>query len=237
MKKIILSLVVLVASFIPLESNAVTVVEKDMGFVSVSATATKEVNPDTATITFAIENSATDSKDAVNKNKEMSTKLYDSISPLLSLDKSDVMQTKNFVLKPNYTQDKNGKKTFVNYTASNILYVKTKDLDKISKLIDIASENAATTINELNFYLEDEKKFEGELAKEALSNAQVIASMTASTLGQKIKGIRAVRVNIYPQGSGAVYGLANVTSKPKSTPVEAGKIKLQANVNAEFYVK
>jgi len=238
MKKIILILGLMIA-FTNLPTKAITVVEKDMGFVSVNAKAVKEIIPDTVSIRFTVETIGVDSKEVVNKNKELSTKMIDSLKPMLELDKQDTIQTKSFVLRPNYSIDKNGKKTFQNYTATNIVAIKTKSIDKVSDFIDTAMKNNATGISDLNFYVENEKQFEGQLAKEALANAKIIAELTASTLGQKVTGIRAVRVNVYPQGSnGAAYLNAKSTgSTTASVPVEYGKVKLQANVDAEFYVK
>lgn len=238
MKKLFILLGLFFAFNIASQAQAITIVEKDMGFVSVSASSTKEVLPDTASIRFAVDTTAVESKDAVSKNKEMSAKLMDSLKQQLATDKNDIIQTKSFVLKPNYKTDKNGNKTFLNYTATNIIYVKTKNIDNVAKLIDAGTANNASSISELHFYVENLKQFEGQLAKEALSNAQIIADLTASTLGQKVKGIRSVRVNIYPQGSASAYGVLSASSNStQATPIEYGKIKLQANVNAEFYVK
>lgn len=239
MKKFILILCLMLTFGLLTPANAITVVEKDMGFVSVNANATKEIVPDTASVRFTVQNSAKDSKAAVATNKEQSSTLIGALKPLLNLDEKDILQTKSFVLRPNYSVDKNGNKIFVDYTATNIIYVKTKSIDKISEFIDVAMKNNATGVSDLNFYVENQKQFEGQLAKEALANAKIIAELTASTLGQKVQGIRAVRVNIYPQGSnGAAYMNAKSTvSSTPAAPIEYGKVKLQAHVDAEFYVK
>ena len=241
MKRILLLLGVFAALSLGLCTEAVTVTHKDMGYVSVNATANKEIIPDTASIYFSVDTSAPDSKSAVNKNKDASTALIDSLKPLLAIEKSDSIQTKSFVLKPNYKYDKNGKKTFVNYTASNVIYVKTKNLAKVSELIETAVANNATSVSGLDFFVENEKQFAGELAQEALSKAKVVAGLTASTLGQKVKDIKSVRVTIYPQNNVTPYAAAasarTASSAKKQLPVEFGKIKLEANVNAEFYVK
>ena len=52
-----------------MKANAATIVHKDMGYVSVNATASKEIIPDTASIYFSVDTSAPDSKSAANKNK------------------------------------------------------------------------------------------------------------------------------------------------------------------------
>lgn len=244
MKKLLIMFGVLAAVLFAVPANAFTIVEKDMGYVSVNSSADKEIIPDTASIYFTVETVSVDSKAAVGKNKELTSNLILSLKPILALDKTDSIQTKNFVLRPNYTYEKNGKKNFVNYTASNTIYVKTKKLENVSKLIDAAVANNATSVSELSFFLENEREFSQQLAQEAISKAKVLAQLTASTLNQKVSGIKSIRVNIYPQNSyNARYSTMNAMAKDssagtgKATPVEFGKIKLQANVDAEFYVK
>lgn len=241
MKKI-LALFGLFSMFaLPLTADAITVVEKPMGYVSVNATASKEVVPDTASIYFAVQTTAKDSKEAVDKNKTESSALLLSLKQLLALDKADSIQTKNFILKPNYYTDKSGKKTFQNYTATNVIFVKTQNLENVSKLIDAASKNKATSISDLNFFVENEKKYSQELAREAINNAKIIANLTVSELNQKVSGVKNIRVNVYSANQyqpRAVYAnAAKGVSASTKTPVEYGKIKLQANVDADFYVK
>lgn len=223
-------------------SNAYTVVEKEMGFISVNASAIKEVEPDTASIAFAVETIAKDSKIAVAENKEITSNLILALKPLLAIDKDDVIQTRNFVLRPNYTYDKNNKKTFQNYSAVNTITVKTKNLDVVSKLIDTAVSHKASKVSELTFYVEDEAKYSNELAQTAINKAKETAKMTSQTLNQKLCGIRSVRVNVYQQNTFAAKNNVLTSAKGSSsnsenTPIEYGKINLQANVDAEFYVK
>lgn len=242
MKRLLVALGIIAAGALFVPANAITVVDKEMGFVSVNASASKEIVPDTASIYFSVETVSQDSKAAVNKNKEITSALILSLKPILAVEKSDSIQTKNFILRPNYNYDKNGKRNFQNYTASNTIYVKTKKLENVSKLIDTAVANNATSVSELNFFIENEKQYTGELAQEAINNAKVIAKLTASTLNQKLCGVRSIRVNVYPQNQyNTRYATMNADkaagSVKKATPIEFGKIKLQANVDAEFYVK
>lgn len=241
MKKLLIILGLLVSASLVMPANAITIVEKDMGYVSINSSASKEIVPDTASIFFSVETVNKDSKAAVNQNKEITSALILALKPILAIDKSDSIQTKNFVLRPNYSFDKNGKSTFQNYTASNTIYVKTKKLENVSKLIDTAVANNATSVSELSFFIENEKQYSGELACEAINNAKVLANLTANTLNQRVKGIKSIRVNVYPQNQyNARYATMNAakdSATGKATPIEFGKIKLQANVDAEFYVK
>lgn len=242
MKKLLITLFLFCLPILCSAANAITITEKNMGYVSVNTSATKEVVPDTASVYFSVETVAKDSKTAVNKNKEITAALILALKPILALDNSDSIQTRNFILKPNYAVDKSGKKTFQNYTTSNTIFVKTKNLDNVSKLIDTAVANNVTNVGQINFYIENEKQYTNELAKEAINKAKVIADLTANTLNQKVKGIKAISVNIYTnnqyaQNSPTLFASKASGGVKSSTLIEYGKIKLQANVNAEFYVK
>ena len=238
MKKILFILALLFTFVYSNSADAITVVHKDMGYISVNSTASKEIIPDTASVYFTIETSAPDSQSAVNKNKEYTSKVINSLKPLLAIEKSDSIQTKNFILKPVYKKEKNGKKTFLNYTAVNVIFVKTKNLENVSALIDAAVQKNVSNVSGLSFYVENEKQYAGELAQEALSKAKVVAGLTASTLNQQVKGIKSVRVTVYPQNNMQPYVTNELkSSSKKDSQIEYGKVKLEANVNAEFYVK
>ncbi len=238
MKKILFILALLFTFVYSNSADAITVVHKDMGYISVNSTASKEIIPDTASVYFTIETSAPDSQSAVNKNKEYTSKVINSLKPLLAIEKSDSIQTKNFILKPVYKKEKNGKKTFLNYTAVNVIFVKTKNLENVSALIDAAVQKNVSNVSGLSFYVENEKQYAGKLAQEALSKAKVVAGLTASTLNQQVKGIKSVRVTVYPQNNMQPYVTNELkSSSKKDSQIEYGKVKLEANVNAEFYVK
>lgn len=243
MKKTALLLSILILSALCLPAAALNITEKELGYISVYATSTKDITPDTATISFAVETSAPDAKTASAKNKEISNKLMAALKPLIEIDKKDTIQTKNINLRPVYTYDKNGKRHFVNYTMSNSVEVKTKNLKVVPKLIDTAIANNVTNVSELNFYLENENQYCSTLINDASSKAKAMAKTTADSLGQRLNGIKRVNVNCGSSGySPRMYEMSNMKANTvggvaDSTPVNPGKIKINATVNADFYVK
>lgn len=240
MKRLITAALML--TFFALPTGAFTVTQKEAGYISITTTAEKEIAPDTASISFSVETRAKDSKTAAERNKEITSKLLSEIKPLLALDKNDTIQTKNLSLSTEYSYEK-GKKNLLGYTMNNTILVKTKDLTNVSKIIDTAIENKATEVSELRFYVENENDYKGELTKEATENAKNIANLTASSLGQKVAGVKNISVNWAPTyESYENVKLLTATKSPsgtstKATQVESGKVKIKANVYAQFYVK
>lgn len=243
MKKLALLLAMLVLGTFAMPAKSITITEKEMGYISVNTTASKEMTPDTASISFAVETSAKTSKEAAALNTEITTNLISNLKPLLDIDKKDTIQTKNLNLRPEYTYDKNSKRTLAGYTMVNTVTLKTKKLSVVPKLVDTAVANKATNVSELRFYVENESNYVGKLVQEATENAKIISTLTADALNQKIVGLKTINVTWGPSYDNydnvRMYNSVKSAgaSAEKTTPVEPGKVKIQASVHAQFYVK
>lgn len=244
MKKLLIILGLVIASGCMAYTPAMAVVKQEMGYISVNTTETKEIVPNTATVTFAVETTDMDSKRAVERNNQISNKVIAALKEELSSDKKSTVQTKNFNLRPNYKKNNADVKAIKNYTAVNSVEVKTSDVEKLSKLIDVAVKNNVSNVDSVNFSIEDETASSTELINAAVAKAKTMAKNTATALNQKVVGVKSIRVNVYQQTSNGVrmYKTAAAlgdesVSMDSSTPVEAGKIKLNASVDAQFYVK
>ena len=239
MKKFALLMALLMLGSFSAPAKALTITEKEMGYISVNTSASKEMSPDTARVSFSVETTAKTSKAASDQNKEITNKLIGALKPLIEIDKKDTIQTSNLNLRPDYSYDKN-KKTLTGYTMVNTITVKTKKLDAVPKLIDTAVANKATNVSELKFYVENESDYVGRLVQEATANAKIISKLTAESLGQKVAGLKTINVNwgpSYDEISPRMYAAKSNSAAGGSTPVEPGKVKIQANVHAQFYVK
>lgn len=244
MKKLLIILGLAIASGCMTLTPSIAAV-RDAGYISVNATETREITPNTATVVFGVETTDIDSKRAVERNNQICTKVIAGLKSELLSDKKSTVQTKNFNLRPNYKYTNNDVKTIKNYTAINSVEVKTTDISKLSHLIDIAVKNNVSNVNSVNFSLDDDETYSTELINAAVSKARAVAKNTAAAANQKLGGIKSLRVNVYQQTSNGArlyktYASAMGTesaSMDTSTPVESGKIKLNASVDAEFYVK
>lgn len=240
MKKILLVLCVVAFAMLSLPTYALTLVEKDNGYVSISTTETKEVKPDTATISFAVETTDVNSKKAVEKNNQISNAMISSIKPLLSLEKKDTIQTVNYQLNPNYRVDKNGKSLLDNFTVINTIKIKTKNIENISSIIDVAVKNNVTNVDDIYFSCDDLDVYKSDLTKSALLKVKQMADATVSSLNEKVTGIKSLRVNSYQRTSNdrvMFKSLAASNAVGATTPIETGKVSISVTVDAEFYVK
>ena len=216
-------------------------VNRDMGYISINATESREVVPNVVTISFGVETTDVDSKRAAERNNQISTNVINAIKTELISDKKAIVQTKNFNIRPNYKNNDYEDRIIKNYTVVNTIQVKTCDVSKISGVIDVAVKNKVSNVDSINFSLSDDDVLANDLVNKAVIKAKTQAKNIALAANQKIIGVKSLRVNVYQNTSsnGRLYKASSVDSVglSMSTPIETGKIKMNASVDAEFYVK
>lgn len=216
-------------------------VNRDMGYISINATESREVVPNVVTISFGVETTDVDSKRAAERNNQISTNVINAIKTELISDKKAIVQTKNFNIRPNYKNNDYEDRIIKNYTVVNTIQVKTCDISKISGVIDVAVKNKVSNVDSINFSLSDDDVLANDLVNKAVIKAKTQAKNVALAANKKIIGVKSLRVNVYQNTSsnGRLYKAPSVDSvgTSMSTPIETGKIKMNASVDAEFYVK
>ena len=182
MKKTILSLVL--CTFILFASqfaNAAQIqeIKKEAGYISLNGNKEIEVEPNIAKITFAVENTANDAQKATAEQ--------------ITNPKDDVIKTTNFSVRPVYSTQ-GGKRTIKNYTAINSVTVETKDISKVSKLIDTAIANGSNRVNGLSYGFEGQKKVCAELYPELIKDLKSQANILALAAGTSLDGIKHMNI-------------------------------------------
>jgi uncharacterized protein YggE len=251
MKKIIvLSILALTLSLSTAVNAECNCKPEQRGEIIVSATAEKEMAPDTAQIT--IEVTTYDSKSmqkAAQENKEISDKIHTRIKSIINTQNSDYIKTANYNAQAVYKYV-NNKRVFDKYQVSNNVIIKTKSIDKVGSIIDTATSLGATGVNDLNFSLSNYDDQCNDLIAEAAKKAREKANILAKNAMATITGVRSLSVscnssannnrrmyvNSYKMMMATADGAA-AAAPEAATPVSAGTIKLNANVNAIFFAK
>lgn len=240
MKKILASAAVLCLLF-----STTAFAEAERGFVSATATANKELSPDTAEISIAVVTSDIKSmQTATTKNKELSDKLYEAMKTLITPANGDWVKTSDFSAQPVYTYS-SGKRNFDKYEVSNRIIVHTKSIDKASTIIDKAIALGATNIDNLNFTLSSYEKECDALLATATSKTKVRADILAKAAGTQVTGTKSINASCNTSGVSqrimynmmAKSAVADSEAAMGGTPIETGLIKIYANVNASYFVK
>ena len=92
-----------------------------------------------------------------------------------------------------------GKSTVVGWRATQTLKVKTTDLSKVGTIVDVAVNNGANRINNINFGLSPalEAEYKKQALAEATKNAREKAETLAESLGVKLGDIKSVSESNY----------------------------------------
>lgn len=219
--------------------------ETERGFINASATANKELAPDTVEISIAVVTSDNKSmQKATLQNKELSDKLYNAMKSMIIPSNGDYVKTSDFSAQPVYTYS-SSRRNFDKYEVSNRIIVHTKSIDKAGDIIDKAISLGATNIDNLNFTLSSYEKECDALLTTATQKTKNRAENLAKAAGTVITGIKSINGNCNTSGVSQriMYNMMAKSAAADSeqamggTPIETGVIKLYANVNASYFVK
>ncbi len=247
MKKFLSGLLIATAVVGIVNINGLKVVAEtvERGFVSVSASANKELQPDV--VDLRIEVRTDDDKSlqkATDENKEISEKLYNELSAMINKDNGDYIKTTNFKANPVYSY-KNNKRTITKYEVSNTVVVHTKSIQDAGKIIDKAILFGATNVSDVKFSVSSYEKQCDDLLNQASKKAYKTATSLVAGSNGVLNGIKSLNGSCSTsEGARVQYkamvqnlSLDSATATPEQTPIESGVIKLFAHVNASYFVK
>lgn len=237
MKKFLVLFLLISVGLIGVSTMADTV-EKERGYISVNASATKEVAPNQAEIAIGIETTDKSLQKASENNKIIANKVYSTLKSSLGAD--DSIKTSDYSAKPQYIYTKDNKKILDSYLVSNVVTVKTKKLELVSSLIDTAIAQGATNVNNLQFSTVDYDSACSNALAELTKKAHSQASSVAKSINSQLTGIKSINAICNPENNARpIYPMMMKTAvdSVSATPIESGKIKIYANVDASFYVK
>ena len=115
-------------------------------------------------------------------------------------------------------------------------------MNAVSKIVDTAVANGATNINDLNFSISDYDDVCTEMMADLAGKAKARAEKLIAPTGSKVKGVKSMDANCSAQGNypRVMYSMNKMeagSAAMDSTPIQKGKVKLNASVNASFFIK
>lgn len=156
-----------------------------MRTVQVSGMGETQVEPDTAVIDLGVQTQEKTAQAALTQNNTKMQALVDALKK--AKIPSENIQTQTIRLSPRYQVDKNNNQTLEGYTASNVVEVRTTDLESVGTLLDQAVNAGANTIQNINFEVSNSQKVLDQVRESAVQDAQhkaeQLAKLTNTTLG------------------------------------------------------
>lgn len=218
----------------------------EKGIISVNTSASKEVDPDVAEISFAIKTSDVKSLEKASLlNKEISESVFLTLEELIDKKNGDYIKTLGYSANPIYNYV-NSKKIFDKYEVSNTVVVHTKSIETLGKMIDLAIKQGATNVSNLSFTLSESESICNSLISSATKKAKTRAEAVAEALGVEIAGVDNINTscNLNNNNTPRLYmaknmlaDVAGTETAENYTSISIGTVKLHANANASFYVK
>ncbi len=222
---------------------------KQRGTISVNTSADKDLSPDVAELTINIEtNDSRSMQKATLHNKEISEKVHAELKAMINPANGDYVKTANFSATPVYKYSSN-KSSLDKYQVTNNIIVYTKSIDKVGAMIDKSITAGATNVGNLTFSVSkydsecerliseaSQKGFQQALSALKASSGAMdgISSMYVSCGGNKSRSPQRMYM---AEAKMATADAEMAAPEPTYTVIEAGVLKLNANVNAVYFVK
>ena len=186
--------------------------------------------PNVASLSIAVENTATTAQQAVSQNALQTETVIKTLKKMS--EKNTKIKTSAYSLSPVYEKGDRAKPS--GYRAINNIVLETKNLDKVGAFIDEATKAGANRIGIIAFSSDKEDELKDKAASEAVHQAIKSAENLSKTAGLTIK--RIVGISYGPRRP-IFKSLLTAGASSASTPIEAGQIAVEATVNVVFEVE
>ena len=215
---------------------------KTVETITTSSSYFENFPPDTAVIVLSIETQAKTASEAAALNSKKANNVIDKIKTLIDKNSGDFIKTSGYSVFPVYDYNNILKKQqLTGYRVSNQLTVTTKQLSNVSKILDSSIENGANNVQGISFTIDDKKDYCNIVTSKAVKKAREQALSVAKALGVTVSGVKNVNVSC---GSSYMESAVPFMAKSAmagayavSTPIESGEVRIQGNVNIDFYIE
>ncbi len=209
--------------------------------LTVSETGTVTHAPDTAFVTFGLENSGKSLAEAQKRNSGVMSKVMDRLRDL-QIDK-ELIQTSSFTVSPQYRPPPNrpadtppASPEIIGYIVSNMVTVEIRVLDRVGTVIEEVLKTGANSFQGLHWGLRDEQSVRLSALKQAAAKAREKATVLSEALHLKL-----VRVLSVSEGGHMVRPSSHVArmameASAGEVPISPGELKIEAMVTLVYEV-
>jgi len=238
-KKVIAITMMLIFAFLPVYGSNAQDGKYEQHTINVTGRGETFITPDVANISFSVETMADTASAAVKENADKTSKVLKTLKS--QIGKDDKLSTTGYDLSPVYEYNNQTKKPeFKGYRATNVIMVKTYNLNKLGNLIDSATKAGSNNIQGLSFDTTKRDEYRREILVKAVQDAKTTAETVANASGVKLMKIYQISPSYdYPIPVYRDFALRNKAAfaETASTPIEAGEISIKASVNIVFGIE
>jgi uncharacterized protein len=168
------------------------VIAEEKPTISTTGSAEKEIPADESKISLAVENTNANPNTARTNNADRMNTIIDVLRQAGLSDEN--ITTSNFQITPNYDYENNNYDQIISYTALNKIELKTSASANISNFIDLAVNNGANRVDNIDFVISKKTLDENtmELLKEAFRDAKLKAEILAAEGNFTVAGVKKI---------------------------------------------
>lgn len=206
--------------------------------ISVEGTGKASAVPDIAAVSFGVQTGRQTT--AQQAMKDLTAKMTDVVTAVKAqgIEDKDIT-TDSLSLQPEYDWNE-GRQIARGFQATQTLYVKVRDLDKIGDLLAAVTGEGVNQIGGVEFTMDDPEVLQAAAREKAIVKAEAKAKLLADQLGKSIK-----RLKGFSEGGSYVpmadYRKANVMMEsvgggvaPSSVPVPTGEQEVNVSVSLVY---
>jgi len=216
----------LVAVSVPLSAQTISVPLDQIAatpLVRVNISESLRTPPDEASMTVGTQAKAATATAAVAANKTKTERLLAAIRTA-GIRERDI-QTQGVQLQPDYRWDQEpggrGRQTLIGYVASNSVQIKTRNIDRLTALLDTLTTAGADTVYGPNFGISDPAPLRREARVRAMGRGEVEASEYARNNGYTKVRLLSVEEGTSYRGTDIILTgtrISNVSAPPPPPP-------------------
>jgi uncharacterized protein YggE len=203
--------------------------------IHVSAAEEVEISPDRAMVSLAVESRAKTAAAAGAENARIQTAVLDTLRKLGI--ESRHIRTQGISITPEYEYPKDGgRPTVIGYQARNSIQVELQQIAQVGTVIDAALGRGATNVGGLSFFASNTAEARREAMKKAVERVRADAEALATAAGGRLGPLLELIANA-DSPDPRPYNQAVMMRAERadaSTPIEAGQIRVTAQVSARF---
>lgn len=235
--------ILMVLLTVPIAVQARDETKPEVPTLTVSATGTLSVVPDTAFVTFGMGTAGKSLAEAVQQNNAVMQKVTERLRNL-QIEKERI-QTSSFTVSPQYkpspkrpTDAPPTPPEIIGYMVSNTVTVEVRNLEKVAAVIEESLAAGANHFQGLHWTLRDEQQAKLTAMKNAAAKAREKATALSEALHVKLGRLVAVNedspvVRPVPRTSRSMMAMEAGGGEP---PIFSGEMKVEATVTLAYEI-
>ena len=166
------------------------------------------------------------------QNAQVSSQVIEALI-VLGVKREDI-RTVEYRIDPQY-QYEEGKQQFVGYRVLHMLEIKTNQIKNAGTIVDLAVKTGANSVSNIEFTVENDEQYYQHALTLAANDAVRKADTLARSYGALVYRIPFLVEEIQPT-SGPIPLSFTALKAEVQTPIEPGKLTIQARIKAYFHL-